>query len=389
MRQRLRELGFSIGHLPTGQHNAITDVPGVRVGHTTLIEGDGPLVVGEGPVRTGVTAVLPHDDIFHNRVIAGSFVLNGAGEVSGLTQVAEWGLLETPILLTNTMAVGKVSDAAVKWMTRRFPGIGTDYDVIIPLVGECDDSWLNDAVGRHVRSEHVYRAIEQASDGPVREGSVGAGTGLITCDFKSGIGTSSRRVTLGPPTGAAAGFQAQYTLGVLVQSNFGVMRSLRVDGVPVGELLEPEMNGGRRLKNAGSIIVVVATDAPLLSSQLVRLCKRAALGIGRVGSFAAHGSGEIIVGFSTANKVPRVGVAKDPGSSRDFRMTASIDVLLDEACDGLYEAIVECTEEAIINSLCMADEMTGAAGHVAPALPLDRLAPILRRARDATGSART
>jgi len=379
MRQRLRELGFSIGHLPTGRYNAITDVPGVRVGHTTLIEGDGPLVVGEGPVRTGVTAVLPHDDIFHNRVIAGSFVLNGAGEVSGLTQVAEWGLLETPILLTNTLAVGKVSDAAVKWMTRHFPGIGTDYDVIIPLVGECDDSWLNDTVGRHVRSEHVYRAIEQASDGPVREGSVGAGTGLVTCDFKSGIGTSSRRVTLGQNDAVRT-----HTLGVLVQSNFGVMRSLRIDGVPVGELLDPAMTANRRLKNAGSIIVIVATDAPLLSSQLVRLCKRAALGIGRVGSFAAHGSGEIIVGFSTANKVPRLGTQ----SSRDFTMTTSIEVLLDEACDGLYEAIVECTEEAIINSLCMADQMTGPAGHVAPALPLDRLAPILRRARDATDTAR-
>lgn len=383
MRQRLRELGFSIGHVPTGRYNAITDVPGVRVGHTTLIEGEGPLVVGEGPVRTGVTAVIPHPDIFHNRVIAGSFVLNGAGEVSGLTQVAEWGLLETPILLTNTLAVGKVSDAAVKWMTRHFPGIGTDYDVIIPLVGECDDSWLNDAVGRHVRSEHVYRAIEQASDGPVREGSVGAGTGLITCDFKAGIGTSSRRVTLGRNAAVRT-----YTLGILVQSNFGVMRSLRIDGVPVGELLEPELTAQRRLKNAGSIIVIVATDAPLLSSQLVRLCKRAALGIGRVGSFAAHGSGEIIVGFSTANKVPRVGPNTGADSGRDFTMTASIEVLLDEACDGLYEAIVECTEEAIINSLCMADEMTGPAGHVAPALPLDRLAPILRRARDATETAR-
>ena len=383
MRQRLRELGFSIGHVPTGRYNAITDVPGVRVGHTTLIEGEGPLVVGEGPVRTGVTAVIPHPDIFHNRVIAGSFVLNGAGEVSGLTQVAEWGLLETPILLTNTLAVGKVSDAAVKWMTRHFPGIGTDYDVIIPLVGECDDSWLNDAVGRHVRSEHVYRAIEQASDGPVREGSVGAGTGLITCDFKAGIGTSSRRVTLGQNAAVRT-----YTLGILVQSNFGVMRSLRIDGVPVGELLEPELTAQRRLKNAGSIIVIVATDAPLLSSQLVRLCKRAALGIGRVGSFAAHGSGEIIVGFSTANKVPRVGPNSGADSGRDFTMTASIEVLLDEACDGLYEAIVECTEEAIINSLCMADEMTGPTGHVAPALPLDRLALILRRARDATETAR-
>lgn len=375
MRRRLRDLGFRIGHVPTGPHNAITDVPGVRVGHTTLIDGDGPLVVGEGPVRTGVTAVLPHDDIFYNRVIAGSFVLNGAGEVSGLTQVAEWGLLETPILLTNTLAVGKVSDAAVKWMTRRFPGIGTDYDVIIPLVGECDDSWLNDTVGRHVRSEHVYRAIEQAAGGPVAEGAVGAGTGMITCDFKSGIGTSSRRVAVGPD-----GVAGPYTLGVLVVSNFGVMRSLRVDGVPVGEILEPDLAGrDRRLRNAGSIIVVVATDAPLLSSQLVRLCKRAALGIGRVGSFAAHGSGEIVVGFSTANKVPRV-------TSRTSRMTAAIEVLLDDACDGLYEAIVECTEEAIVNSLCMADEMRGPTGHVAPALPLDRLTRILTAHRAATAA---
>ena len=373
MRRRLRELGFAIGRIPTGPENAITDVPGVRVGHSTIIRGDGPLVVGEGPVRTGVTAVIPHDNIFHNRIIAGSFVLNGAGEVSGLTQVAEWGLLETPILLTNTLAVGKVSDAAVKWMTRRFPGIGTDYDVIIPLVGECDDSWLNDAVGRHVRSEHVYRAIEQATTGKVAEGNVGAGTGLITCDFKSGIGTSSRRVTAGstPATGP-------FNLGVLVQSNFGVMRSLRVDGIPVGEILEPRMNeSARRLKNAGSIIVIVATDAPLLSSQLVRLCKRAALGIGRVGSFAAHGSGEILVGFSTANKVPRVMVG---GSSP---MTATIEVLLDEACDGLYEAVVECTEEAIVNSLCMADEMRGPTGHVAPALPLDELERILHMHRAA------
>jgi len=385
MRRRLRDLGFSIGRLPTGPLNAITDVAGVRVGHTTLIDGDGPLVVGEGPVRTGVTAVVPHGDIFFNRVIAGSFVLNGAGEVSGLTQVAEWGLLETPILLTNTLAVGKVSDAAVKWMTRHFPGIGTDYDVIIPLVGECDDSWLNDAVGRHVRSEHVYRAIEQAAGGVVTEGSVGAGTGLITCDFKSGIGTSSRRVDLN-------GGGAAYTLGVLVQSNFGVMRSLRIDGVPVGELLEPLLTpSDRRVRNAGSIIVVVATDAPLLSSQIVRLCKRAALGIGRVGSFAAHGSGEIIVGFSTANKVPRgpSGGLAEAAGGRAAPLTASIEVLLDEVCDGLYEAIVECTEEAIVNSLCMADEMTGPAGRVAPALPLDRLASILGRVRAAAADGRT
>jgi D-aminopeptidase len=367
MRVRFRDLGFAIGHVPTGPRNAITDVPGVRVGHTTLIEGEGPLVVGEGPVRTGVTAVLPPDPVFTDRVLAGSFVLNGAGEVSGLTQVDEWGLLETPILLTNTMSVGRVSDATVKWMTRRHPGIGDEYDVIIPIVGECDDSWLNDAVGRHVRSEHVYRAIEQASTGPVAEGSVGAGTGLITCDFKAGIGTSSRR----PVTFRAGGETGpSYNLGVLVQTNFGIMRSLRIAGVPVGEILAPEYtDDGKRVRNAGSIICVVATDAPLLPRQIARLCKRAALGIGRVGSFAAHASGEIIIAFSTANKVPR----------STSGMTHQIEVLLDDACDGLYEAVVECTDEAIVNALCKAEDMCGQGDHFAPALPLDDLTEILLR----------
>jgi D-aminopeptidase len=374
MRARLRDLGFSIGRFPAGRQNAITDVAGVRVGHSTLIWGDGPLEVGKGPVRTGVTAVVPNPDVFENRVVAGGFVLNGAGEVSGLTQVQEWGLLETPIFLTSTMAVGKVSDAVVKWMTKRWPTIGGEDDVVIPLVGECDDSWLNDAVGRHVRSEHVYRAIDQATTGPVPEGSVGAGTGLITCDFKAGIGTSSRVVVAHAPDDDASG--PAYTVGILVQSNFGVMRSLRVNGAPVGEVLEPQFSDPRREKNAGSIITVIATDAPLLSPQLVRICKRAALGIGRIGSFAAHGSGEIVVAFSTANKVPR----------ETSRMTATLDVLLDEACDPLYEAVVECTEEAIVNSLCMADEMRGQSGHLAPALPLDRLAEILRRYRRAFDS---
>src|SRR5205814_6677687 len=191
------------------------DVGGVRVGHATLIAGDGPLEVGKGPVRTGVTAVMPNADIFGRRAVAGGFVLNGAGEVSGLTQVHEWGLLETPILLTNTMSVGKVSDAVVKWMTKKWPKIGNEEDVVIPVVGECDDSWLNDAVGRHIRSEHVYRAIEGAESGPLAEGSVGAGTGMMTCGFKAGIGTASRKVR------AEVGHDM---LGVLVLTNFGLMR---------------------------------------------------------------------------------------------------------------------------------------------------------------------
>jgi D-aminopeptidase len=337
----------------------------VRVGHTTLIAGDGALVAGKGPVRTGITCIVPTHNIFFDRVLGGAFVLNGAGELSGLTQVQEWGLLETPILLTNTMSVGKVSDATVKWMVRHFPGIGTDYDVVIPVVGECDDSFLNDAVGRHIHSEHVYTAIERAAAGPVPEGSVGAGTGMVTCDFKSGIGTASRRI-------AAEGADELYTIGVLVLSNFGVCRNLRVDGVPVGELLEPDYRVlSKRTYSYGSIICVVATDAPMLPNQIGRLCKRAALGIGRCGSYAAHGSGEIVVGFSTANKVPR--------QSRG--MTHQIEILLDPVLGAFYEGVIECTEEAILNSLCMAGDMVGQGGNFAPGLPLDRLVEVMGRYR--------
>ena len=324
---------------------------------------------GKGPSRTGVTAIIPFTDYFLQRAVAGVFVLNGAGELAGVTQVQEWGLLETPILLTNTMSVGKVSDAVVKWMTRRQPGIGQEFDVIIPVVGECDDSYLNDAVGRHIRSEHVYRAIESAAPGPVMEGSVGAGTGMITCDFKSGIGTSSRRVRIDCDDSDAT---STFTLGVLVESNFGVMPNLRVDGVPVGELLLPSYRDiARRTHTYGSIIVVVAIDAPLLAPQIARLCKRAALGIGRAGSYAAHGSGELVIGFSTVNRIPRI--------SRG--MTHKLDVLLDRATGPLYEAAIEATEEAVVNSLCAADEMVGRDGHCAPGLPLDRLVEFMTRYR--------
>jgi D-aminopeptidase len=254
--------------------------------------------MGRGPVRTGVTAILPNPvNIFEERVVGGGFILNGAGEVSGMTQLMEWGLMETPIFLTNTLSVGAVSDAAVKWMVEKYPGIGEMHDVIIPLVGECDDSWLNDIAGRHVKEQHVYEAISTASDGPVAEGSVGGGTGMITCDFKAGIGTSSRKL----PEKLGG-----YTVGVLVMSNFGVMGQLRVGGLPIGEILEPRWGQlPRREQNYGSIIAVIATDAPLISHQLNRLAKRAALGVGRVGSTAMHGSGEIVLAFSTANMVPR------------------------------------------------------------------------------------
>jgi D-aminopeptidase len=352
-RRRARELGISLGRFRTGRWNAITDVAGVKVGHSTIIRGEGPLEVGRGPVRTGVTAILPNPaNVFEERVVGGGFILNGAGEVSGMTQLMEWGLIETPIFLTNTLSVGAVSDAAVKWMVEKFPGIGGEHDVIIPLVGECDDSYLNDIAGRHVKEAHVVEAISAASDGPVAEGSVGGGTGMITCDFKAGIGTSSRKLSE-----ALGG----YTVGILVMSNFGLMRQLRVGGLPVGEVLEERYRGmPRRERSYGSIIAVIATDAPLATHQLNRLAKRAALGIGRVGSSAMHGSGEIVLAFSTANKVPR----------ETRKMVYRMKILLDRRLDPLYEAVIEATEEAILNSLCMAQDMDGVNGNVSRALPI-------------------
>jgi D-aminopeptidase len=339
-----------MGRFRPGRWNAITDVAGVRVGHSTIVRGAGPLRPGKGPVRTGVTCVLPRaENVFTERAVGGAFVLNGAGEVSGLTQLVEWGLLETPIFLTNTLSVGAVSEAAVKWMIEHNPGIGGVHDVIIPLVGECDDSWLNDVAGRHVREQHVYEAIQTASDGPVPEGSVGGGTGMITCDFKAGIGTSSRKLPE-----AMGG----YTVGVLVMSNFGLMRQLRVGGLPLGEVLAERFRDlPRRERSYGSIIAVVATDAPLATHQLNRLAKRAALGIGRVGSSAMHGSGEILVAFSTANAVPR----------ETRKMVYRMKVLLDARLDPLYEAVIETTEEAILNALCAARDMEGVNGNRCPA----------------------
>jgi D-aminopeptidase len=367
-RVRARALGIEPGRFKPGKNNAITDVKGVKVGHSTIIKGSGPLVRGEGPVRTGVTAILPNaGNIFDERVVGSGFVLNGAGEVSGLTQVMEWGLIETPILLTNTLAVGAVSDATIKHMVKRFPGIGVEHDVIIPVVGECDDSWLSDIGGRHVKAEHVFEAIDSAVDGPVAEGNVGGGTGMITCDFSGGIGTSSRRVQFQ---------ESRYTVGMLVMSNFGHVEDLRVHGLPVGLELAPRYAQKKRREHSyGSIIAVLATDAPLLPHQLHRVCKRVALGIGRAGSYAAHGSGEIIVGFSNANTIPRT-------SKHDI---ARVKFLLDEALNPLYAAAVEATEEAILNAICMGTDMEGAEGHFAPALPLEDVRAIVSRFYAARG----
>ncbi|MBK8254339.1 MAG: P1 family peptidase [Polyangiaceae bacterium] len=361
LRPRIRDLGLLIGRFPTGPYNAITDVPGVRVGHVTKVSGEGPLVPGKGPVRTGVTAVLPASgDVFLKRVFASGHVLNGAGEMMGLAQVDEWGLCETPILLCDTLAVGRVADATVAWMSKRHPGIGGDDDVVLPVVGECDDSYLNDAVGRHISENDVKTALETAKSGPVAEGNVGAGTGMQSFDFSGGIGTSSRIVRI-------AGVDC--VLGSLVLSNFGSLENLKVGGVPVGEILESKFSHVPRRGPAGSIIVLLATDVPLVHRQLTRLCRRAALAIGRCGGYVAHNSGEFIFSWSTFNRVPR---RRPHGRYR-------AEVVLDTALDPLHEAAVDVVEEAIMNALCAGVAVIGHSGHLAPPFPVDEVKRLLRK----------
>ncbi len=360
-RRRIRDLGVSIGEFPTGPLNSITDVPGVRVGHATLIEGSGRRKPGNGPVRTGVTVIHPNEDVYNRKLVSGSFTLSGAGEVSGLTQVMEWGVIETPIALTNTLSVGRVSDCIVKWMAQKYPEIREQQEVIIPVVGECDDSFLNDAVGLHIKPQHVFSALDQAKSDLPLEGAVGAGTGMICCDFKAGVGTSSRVISLG---------QHSYTLGVLVVSNFGFMEHLRVDGFPVGKgLVAVQGKYSRRVNNYGSIIVGVGTDIPLTHMQGNRVCRRAALGLGRVGSYGAHSSGEIIIGFSTANEVSRV--ATHP--------QMEIRAIRDTGLDPVYKAVIESTEEAILNSLTRAVTMEGVNNNRIPAIDLDLLKQLYDR----------
>ena len=312
-------------------------------------------------MNTGVTAIRPNSgNIFMDRVVAGAFVLNGAGEMSGLIQVIEWGLIETPVLLTNTMSVGDVSAATVRYMVDRYPGIGVEHDVVIPLVGECDDSDLNDIAGSHVDARHGVEALDTASSGVVTEGSVGGGTGMVCFGFKGGIGTASR--ALDEAHGA-------YTLGVLVMTNFGDPEDLRVDGVPIGQVLAGLAS--RRRSRYGSVIAVVATDAPLSAHQINRVCKRAALGLGRMGSYAAHGSGEIVVGFSTANTLPRVAVER----------VYTVTCLADQHMDPLYQAAIEATEEAVLNALCAGDDTTGFRGRFVPGLPVDEVRRLYQAAR--------
>jgi D-aminopeptidase len=360
-RLRARALGIIVGSHTPGPLNAITDVAGVTVGQTTLISGDGPLKPGLGPVRTGVTVVIPRDDVWHKKVPAGSFVLNGTGEMTGLAWISESGFLEYPIALTNTLNVPRVANGVMNWMLTRYPEIGITDDTLTPVVAECDDGRLNDIQGRHVSEADVVQALDRASSGVVQEGSVGAGTGMVSYGFKGGIGTSSRRL---PDS------EGGYTIGVLVNANHGRRPELVIAGVPVGLLYEAVPPVGQAFpsgQSEGSIIVVIATDAPLDGRQLTRLAKRAALGLARTGSTARHGSGDFMLAFSTANVIPHY--PKD--------RTYSLTHLADTHMNPLITATVEATEEAILNALTMATTVMGRDGNSAEAISLTRLRTIL------------
>ncbi len=364
---RARDLGVPFVGTP-GPDNAITDVAGVRVAHTTLIRGEGELRVGEGPVRTGVTAILPRGDDPADPVFGGWFALNGNGEMTGTTWIEESGFLEGPIAITNTHSVGVVRDAIIAWQREN----GTGFQPwSLPVVAETYDGSLNDINGFHVKPEHLVSAIENASSGPVAEGNVGGGTGMRCLGFKCGIGTSSR-------AGLGAG---GYTVGVLVQANFGGGRGLIIAGVPVGREFARERENGSgpeagtgagieidlEREGRGSIIIVVATDAPLLPHQLKRIARRASLGVARTGGISGNGSGDIFVAFSTAN-----------AGAAAARPTTEVTVLGNSQISTLFGATVEATEEAIINAMIAAETMVGRDGNRSEAIPHDRLRELLR-----------
>jgi D-aminopeptidase len=371
-RSRAREMGINIGRLPTGTYNAITDVAGVLVGHATIVSGEGPLVVGQGPVRTGVTVVLPsrtigHGEAGHDAVFAGYHVLNGAGEMTGMAWIVEVGILSTPIALTNTHSVGVVRDALVAYSLQQAMAAGSaSVDLrdqwFNPVVAETWDGALSDINGMHVEPEHVAQALAEARGGPIAEGCVGGGTGMICHGFKGGIGTSSRVVADG------------WTVGVLVQANHGLRELLRVDGVPVGREIGADavpLPGAAPPAGSGSIIGIVATDAPLLPTQCRRLAQRASLGIARAGGLGENGSGDLFLAFSTAND----GLHE----TGDLSIPLTVSMLRNRAMNVLFEAVVDATEEAIVNALCMATTTTGIDGRIAYELPLDRLQEVMTR----------
>jgi len=359
-KKRARDLGVPFDGTP-GPYNAITDVEGVTVGHSTIVTGEGRLVVGKGPVRTGVTAILPRGRDY-DPVFAGWSCLNGNGEMTGTTWVEESGFLEGPVMITNTHSVGVVHDAVIEWMNQqkaKDPSI-TAQSWSLPVVAETYDGRLNDINGFHVKRRHAFEALEAAATGPVEEGNVGGGTGMVCHQFKGGIGTASRRLT---------DEEGGYTVGVLVQANYGSRELLTVAGVPVGREIPDLMPVISEAKGGGgSIIVVVATDAPLLPHQLKRLARRAPLGISKVGGIGSDGSGDIFIAFSTAN----------PGAHGKMKVSG-LRMLSNDRNSPLFLATVQATEEAVVNALVAAETMTGINGNTVYAIPHDRLVEALRK----------
>ena len=353
---RARDLGVPFEGTP-GPLDSITDVKGVEVGYRTLISGDGKLVVGTGPVRTGVTAVFPRGKNSVDPVFAGWFTENGNGEMTGTTWVQESGFLYGPVMITNTHSVGVVRDSVIAWQLQHGPGLPLEDWWSLPVVAETWDGYLNDINGFHVKAEDADAAMRDAHGGSIAEGNVGGGTGMICFEFKGGTGTASRQL----PEKLGG-----YTVGVLVQCNFGVRHLLRIAGAPVGY----EITGKRVWdEDTGSIIVVVATDAPLLPSQLKRIAKRVTLGLGRLGSISGDGSGDIFIAFSTANA----------SAGLEQKKAVAVQMLPNGRMDALFEATVQATEEAVVNALVAAKTMTGADGHTVEALPHDRLREVLKK----------
>jgi L-aminopeptidase/D-esterase-like protein len=352
---RARDLGVPFDGNP-GPLNAITDVKGVEVGETTLISGDGPLKVGIGPVRTGVTAILPRGKESRDAVFAGYFSLNGNGEMTGTHWVEDSGFLDGPVMITNTHSVGIIRDAVIQWKVKRGDADMEGYWWSLPVVAETWDGYLNDINGFHVTAEDAFHALDSAQSGPVQEGNVGGGTGMICNEFKGGIGTSSRVLSTK---------EGGYTVGALVQCNYGEREQLRIAGIPVGR----EISGPKIWQqDTGSIIVVVATDAPLIPTQLKRLARRVALGVGRDGSYSGDGSGDLFIAFSTAN--PR---------AIDQKKKRQITMLPNGELDPLFLATVQATEEAVVNAMIAAEDMKGINNHFVPALPHDKLVQVLRK----------
>jgi D-aminopeptidase len=364
---RARDLGIPFEGKP-GKFNAITDVAGVEVGYTTLISGEGKLEVGKGPVRTGVTAILPrgHDSL-NDPVYAGFFSLNGNGEMTGTAWVEESGFLEGPIVITNTHSVGVARDAVIAWRIKHGAADKTGYWWSLPVVAETWDGWLNDINGFHVKPDDVWHALESAHGGAIEEGSTGGGTGMICYEFKGGTGTASRVVSVagGGDPGSREKTARTYTIGVLVQANCGRRPQLTIAGIPVGK----EIPGEVYKEESGSIIIVIATDAPLLPHQLKRLAKRASLGLARTGSISGNGSGDLFIAFSTANA----------GAANPDPFTHSVETIPNDRMDPIFTAVVQSTEEAIVNALVDNQSMTGRDNHRVDALPHNRVQDLIRK----------